>query len=259
MEIKTGYISVKNRRIFYRYTGEGTPVILLHGSHRSSFLWTRNIPELGKSFAVYAPDRPGYGESEPIGWTDPLPDMVDFANCFLQALGYTKAHWIGESRGGGVAIQLARQFPKAVDKLVLVSSIGLPPNELPKPLEIGSRSKWEWFVERSFDNPSIITDELREIVLANLDRAAIYEERRLASVPPEYNQKGLLEDITHITCPTLLIWGRQDPVFPVECVERFRQLIPNLVNVAIIDHARHLVHYEHPDTFNRIVLDFLTK
>jgi len=217
----------------------------------------RNIPELSTAFAVYAPDWPGYGESQAIGLMDSLPDMVQVAYDFLQALGYSKAHWIGESRGGGIAIQLATRYPHIVDKLVLVNSIGLPPNELPKPAEVGARTKLEWFVERSFEDPKIVTNELSTIITANLEKAAIYEERRLTSVALEYNQKGLLEHMVRITCPTLVIWARQDPVFPVECAERFRQLIPTIVDVVLIDKARHMPHYEHPEQFNRVVLDFL--
>lgn len=256
--ISADYASINGMRIFYRYAGSGDPVILLHGSHRSSYIFNRNIPVLAQQFSVYAPDRPGYGQSQAVGPVDPLPDMVDFAYRFMREMGFEFAHWIGESRGGGICIQLAATYPSSVDHLVLVDSIGLPPNELPKPPELETRSRWEWFIERSFEDPTIVSDDLREVVLADLEKAASYEQRRLALVPKIYNERGLLEEIVKLSQPTLLVWGRQDPVFPVETVERFRQLIPALTEVVVVDNARHLPFYEHPAQFNRAVVNFLS-
>lgn len=179
--IDTGTVSVGGREIFFRHAGKGDPLILLHGSHRSSYLWTRNIPGLSAQFSVYALDWPGYGHSDPIGRNDPLPDMVQVGHDFLHALGYSRASWIGESRGGGIAIQLATRFREAVDRLVLVDSVGLPPNELPKPPEMGSRPKWEWFCERSFDDPSIVNDELRDMVIANLEKGCSIRGKKIGS------------------------------------------------------------------------------
>jgi len=255
----TGFIEVAGRKIFHRYDGKGYPVILVHGSHRSSYVWSRNIESLAKHFAVFAPDRPGYGNSDPINSSETLPDMSEFLRQYVAALGVETAHFIGESRGGGICIELATSAPRIVNKLVLVSPVGLPPNELPKPLEVSTKSRWEWFVERSFHDASILPNDMRNIVLDNLAKAENYEQRRLASVSREYNRTGLLERLVRLDRPTLLVWGRQDPVFPVECFERFRQLIQSLAGVYIIDNARHLVFYEHADLFNEHVLNFFLR
>jgi len=183
--------------------------------------------------------------------------MAEFAVDFMHALGIDKAHWIGESRGGGICIELGSRWPDAVDHLVLNAPVGLPPRELPKPADVDGRSEWEWFVERSVEDPTLFGSDDREMILANLHKAASYERRRLASQPAEYDQNGLVEYIVRLRAPVLLTWGRQDPVFPVECVERFRQLLPNLQRVLILEAARHLAFFEKATEFNTAVTQFL--
>lgn len=249
-------VEVDGRRIFYRQAGSGDPVILLHGSHRSSYLFQPVLANLGRSYTVIAPDRPGYGDSDAIGESEPLPDMATFASRFSRALGVETAHWIGESRGGGICITLAAREPRAVRSLVLLAPVGLPPRELPKPAEVGSRSVWEWFLERSLEQPELLDEEDKEAILSNLAKAESYEQRRLRDQDPSYAVEGLLSEIIRIQAPVLLVWGRQDPVFPVECVERFRQLIPDLRSVLIIDDARHLAHFEQSEIFCEGVRNF---
>jgi pimeloyl-ACP methyl ester carboxylesterase len=255
--IKESTVEVDGRRIFYRQAGSGDPVVLLHGSHRSSYLFQPVLATLGRSYTVIAPDRPGYGESDAIRDDEPLPDMAEFASNFINALGLDTAHWIGESRGGGICISLAVRRPRVVRSLVLVAPIGLPPRELPKPAEVGSRSVWEWFLERSLEQPDLLDEEDKEAILANLAKADSYERRRLRDQAASYAAEGLLSEIIRIQAPVLLVWGRQDPVFPVECVERFRQLIPDLREVLIVDNARHLAHFEQSEAFCEGVRSFL--
>lgn len=238
--------------------GTGDPVVLVHGSHRSRQLWQRNIPALAEHFTVFAVDLPGYGSSTPIGADDPLPDMPACMHAALHQLGYDSAHWVGESRGGGIVIQLGVRYPDAVRNAVLISPVGLPPDELPKPPELGARSKWDWFVERSFGDPGVAEDlELRKHVVASMAKAETYEHRRAAAVTSEYNRYGLLREIVSFRAPTLLIWGRQDPVFPVECAERFRELLPDVRQVCLIEGGRHLPHYEFAAFVNGEIISFL--
>ncbi|MFF0658510.1 alpha/beta fold hydrolase [Micromonospora tulbaghiae] len=229
---------------------------MVHGSHRSSRTFMRNIPALGRHFRVYAPDLPGYGDSDPVRDREPLPDMVEFLCEFALAVDARSAHWIGESRGGGYCIQFAARKPGNVASLVLVSPVGLPPRELPKPAELSTASAWEWFLERSVEDPSCFDDADREALLRNLGKASPYEKRRLAATSPQYNRMGLVDDIVCVTAPVMLAWGRQDPVFPVECMERFRELLPNVQRTLVLDRARHLCFMERSDEFNEAVISF---
>lgn len=256
--VHSAAIELDGRKIFYRYAGAGDPIILLHGSHRSSYLFQPVLADLGRSYSVYAPDRPGYGESDSIRDSEELPDMVHFARHFASALGIESAHWVGESRGGGIGISLAAMHSSVVRSLILVAPVGLPPLELPKPVEIGARSVWEWFLERSLERADLLDEEDKEAILANIAKADSYEKRRLRDQDPAYDSKGLLSEIIRIQAPVMLVWGRQDPVFPVECVERFRRLIPgNLRDILILDDTRHLPYFERSDTFCDSVRAFL--
>jgi pimeloyl-ACP methyl ester carboxylesterase len=256
-DIVTSTVRVHGYDIFYRECGSGDPVILLHGSHRSGAVWNATLTGLASDFRVIAMDRPGYGRSSRLSGSQRLPDMAEVATGFCEALGVERAHWIGESRGGGIAIEVAARWPESAQSLVLNAPIGLPPNELPKPPEVGRRTKWEWFVDRSFSATSAFAESIRESILEDLELAAEYEARRLDEVTDEYNQRGLLDYIVTLELPVLLTWGRQDPVFPVECVERFRQLLPTEPAVFLIDEGRHLAFMEYAAEFNDIVRQFL--
>jgi pimeloyl-ACP methyl ester carboxylesterase len=81
----------------------------------------------------------------------------------------------------------------------------------------------------------------------------------LENLKPNYRTEGLLREMVSITCPTLLVWGRDDPVFPVECTERFNHIMPTIKKTIIFDHARHLPFFEYPEPFNTAVADFFSK
>lgn len=256
MNINEGWINAGKWKVFFRYAGNGPPLILLHGSYRSSFIWHKNIPGLARHFSVFAPDRPGYGKTYPKVLRI-LPNMVEFAVEFLSAISVDSAYWVGESRSGGICIQLASQHPNLTQKIVLVSPSGLPPVEIPKPPEIG-RSRWEWFVERSFESQSVVDDEyLRDYIVRDMEIAEPYEQLRASLLPSSYFEKGLIEEMVRISCPVMLVWGRNDPVFPVESILRFKELIPTVEKELIIDNARHLPFFEYPQIFNVEVTKFL--
>jgi 4,5:9,10-diseco-3-hydroxy-5,9,17-trioxoandrosta-1(10),2-diene-4-oate hydrolase len=250
-------VTIDGREVYYRKAGSGPSVMLLHGSHRSGAVWTATLEDLASEFCVIAMDRPGYGRSCRILGEEPLPDMADIAGKFCDAVGIEKAHWIGESRGGGIAIEVAARRPDLAATLVLNAPIGLPPNELLKPPEVGQRTPWEWFADRSFSRDSDFAESIRESVLEDLALAMDYEGRRLAEVTEDYNRRGLLDDIVRLELPVLLTWGRQDPVFPVECIERFKQLLPSEPAVFLIDEGRHLAFMEFAPLFNGAVKTFL--
>jgi len=118
-------ISLHGHRVAYRSAGSGPVIMLAHGITSTSGTWERVLPALAKRFTVIAPDLLGHGESAKPRGDYSLGAYASGLRDILVALGHDKATFVGHSLGGGVAMQLAYQFPERCERLVLVSSGGL--------------------------------------------------------------------------------------------------------------------------------------
>src|SRR4051812_18001875 len=116
-------------RVVYRLGGDvasDRPVLLLvHGMAGSSATWRDVLPKLAARFTVVAPDLPGHGESDKPRQDYSLGAHANSLRDLMIALGIDRATVIGQSLGGGVAMQFAYQYPRHCERLVLVSSGGL--------------------------------------------------------------------------------------------------------------------------------------
>jgi pimeloyl-ACP methyl ester carboxylesterase len=118
-------------RTNYLEAGSGDRnVVLVHGSGPGVTAyanWRGVLPELGKEFRVVAPDMVGFGYSErPDNPNYALDTWADQTLGVMDALGIEKAHLVGNSFGGAIALRLATRHPERVDKMVLMGSMGVP-------------------------------------------------------------------------------------------------------------------------------------
>ena len=118
-------IVLHGHRVFYRSAGSGPVVVLVHGITSTSATWANVLPYLAERFTVIAPDLLGHGESAKPRGDYSLGAYASGIRDLLLALGHERATFVGHSLGGGVAMQLAYQFPEHCERLVLVSSGGL--------------------------------------------------------------------------------------------------------------------------------------
>ena len=118
-------ITANGERIVYRTGGKGPLLLLVHGLAGSSVAWRRVMPALSMQFSVLAPDLLGQGESDKPQGDYSLGAHANTLRDLLDALGHEQATVIGQSLGGGVAMQFAYQFPERCERLVLVDSGGL--------------------------------------------------------------------------------------------------------------------------------------
>ncbi|MBV8462039.1 MAG: alpha/beta fold hydrolase, partial [Acidimicrobiales bacterium] len=119
------HVSIHGHDMAYRIEGQGPALLLLHGIAGSSRTWRDVIPRLSDRFMVIAPDLMGHGQSEkPIGDYS-LGSFASGIRDLLDVLGIDRATVVGQSFGGGVAMQLAYQHPEQCERLVLVDSGGL--------------------------------------------------------------------------------------------------------------------------------------
>ena len=118
-------ITLHGHRVFFRSAGSGPALVLVHGITSTSATWANVLPYLAERFTVIAPDLLGHGESAKPRGDYSLGAYASGIRDLLLALGHDRATFVGHSLGGGVAMQLAYQFPERCERLVLVASGGL--------------------------------------------------------------------------------------------------------------------------------------
>src|SRR6476659_10439789 len=124
-------IRLHGHRVAYRMAGEGPAILLIHGITSSSETWDRVFGLLARDHTVIAPDLVGHGESaKPRGYYS-MGAYASGLRDFCAALDVDSATFVGHSLGGGIAMQMAYQFPERCERLVLVSSGGLGPEVSP--------------------------------------------------------------------------------------------------------------------------------
>ena len=253
----------------YHDVGEGTPVVLIHGSGPGVTSWANwrvTMPELGKYFRVLAPDMYGFGYTEFP--TEPIRDKqvwVDHLVGFLDALNIEKVDLVGNSFGGGLALAFLIAHPERVNRSVLMGSVGMH-------FDITEGLDYVWGYEPSIENmrkvvhylaydQSRITDDLVQSRYAASVREGVWESySAIFGAEPRQNQLKLLEsrieDIAQIKNEVLILHGRDDAVIPVFLASKLNNILPNS-DAHIFGNCGHWVQIERAETFNVLVRNFL--
>jgi pimeloyl-ACP methyl ester carboxylesterase len=268
------YIDVAGVKTRYWQMGtSGSPLILLHGGNGSIEFWLCNMAPLAKYHRVYAFDMYGCGRSSQVANADySLASQARFIRAFVQSQGLEKVSLLGNSMGGGAALQFAYLFPEMLDRLILSAPLGwgrkinfglrlltipgliylLRPNRAMIP----SMLKW------NFANPANLPSDWmerryevfalpgRQRSIAGLAKASI----NFWGVKPQVYQE-IIDLLPAIQQQTLVIWGEVDQVLPVAQAQ-VAQKIPHH-QLEIWSNCGHHPFLEFPDRFNDLVLDFL--
>jgi pimeloyl-ACP methyl ester carboxylesterase len=272
-QLQDQYVKVSSVNIRYWQAGDlGNTVILLHGGGGYIELWKHNIFELAKHHRVYAFDMVGAGRSDKPDTDYTCDFMAQFTRDFMKALDISKASLIGTSAGGKVALTFTLNFPELVDRLVLVSSAGLGKDisfllrlttlpGLGKLFSSPSRTGVALLCKQAVYDSKLITNEIVEefYQMATLPGAA---ETTLNLGRSNFNIWGqfyqpIAKRLQTIAAPSLIIWGRQDPIVPVTHAQNAAKTIPN-TRLEIIEECGHWSPIEHPQKFNQLVLEFLS-
>jgi pimeloyl-ACP methyl ester carboxylesterase len=274
-------------RVHHTHGGRGAPVLFIHGLGSSGYLeWRFNLEPTAVRHRVYAPDLPGFGRSEKPRARYGIPYFTRFIERYMEGRGLRSAAVVGASLGGRVALELALKHPQRVSKLVLVNSLGLgrPSMRLTYGLitlpRVGetmmnvTRNALNWVpaamirrvagryvgasadLSRTMDDGYL--DNLRELYAAEGYHDAYLATVRSLVTPTalfgnEYDVSGRLREIK---VPLQLIWGADDPLFPLVHATRAHALVDNS-RLAVIQGAGHTPQAERPEEFNRVLLDFL--
>src|SRR4051795_7957708 len=121
----TRFVTIHGHEVAYRQAGSGPLIVLVHGIAGSSSTWVQAMALLAEDYTVLAPDMLGHGESAKPRGDYSLGAYASGIRDLMTILGHDRATFVGHSLGGGIAMQLAYQFPERCERLALVASGGL--------------------------------------------------------------------------------------------------------------------------------------
>jgi pimeloyl-ACP methyl ester carboxylesterase len=249
-------------------------IILIHGLGASAEIWLHNIAALAKDHTVFVPDLPGFGRSEQPPPSFYPSDYAVFIDNFMEALNIQKASLIGQSLGGGIALQYALQFSQKVEKLVLVDCAGFGKDvrwtlklmSLPGIGELvtyPTRLGVALFFKFAVREPAVITKEFIDIYYTLFNQPGFQTfllkiTRMLVDIHgvKEEALVPVINNLHKINQPTLIVWGANDRVFPLQQAYAGREKISNAI-LHIMEHCGHIPNLEKPEEFNSTVLEFL--
>lgn len=257
-------IEIEGLRIAYERSGEGPPLVLLHGYVGDGRVtWRRQIDELSDEFTVVAWDAPGAGRSSDPPESFRLPDYADCLAGFVGALGLGQPHVAGLSLGGGLALELYRRHPTIPTSLVLAGAYaGWAGSLPPEVVEVRLR--------QALELAALPPDRLVRAVLPTLfsesapgelvdEFAAVMSEFHpagLRAMARSFAEADLRETLPRIDVPTLLLYGDRDVRAPLGVAEDLHAAIP-ASRLVVMPGVGHVSSVEAAGRFNTEVRAFL--
>lgn len=271
------HIELHGHRVGYRMAGTGPAIVLIHGLTGSSTTWREVMPVLAERFTVVAPDLLGHGESAKPRGDYSLGAFASGVRDLLVALGIDRATVVGHSLGGGVAMQLAYQFPERCERLVLVASGGLgkdvtpflravtlPGSEYVLPLLLSRQlhqvlSGAGGLMRRVGFRPGVVGAEVwRSYSGLSETRGLQAFINTVRSVIDIGGQRVSARDRLYLAqeMPTLIVWGDRDQIIPVAHARIAHELMPGS-ELRIVEGAGHFLPFERPEPFLEALSKFI--
>jgi pimeloyl-ACP methyl ester carboxylesterase len=270
------HLELHGDRIAYRDVGEGPTLLLIHGMAGSSATWQAIIPQLAKKFRVIAPDLLGHGMSAKPRGDYSLGAFAVFLRDLLDELGVDRATVIGQSLGGGIAMQFAHQHRDYCERLALIGSGGLGPDlspllrmlsapgaefvlpvVAPQPvLNLGNKLG-VWLTSAGIQSPragqmwhaysSLSDAQTRRAFLRTLRSVVDYRGQAVSALSKLHIAEGL---------PVVLIWGEDDRIIPVAHAYAAHDAVPGS-RLEVLEGVGHFPHVEAPMAVADILETFI--
>lgn len=275
-EFPVTQVTMHGYDVAYRRAGQGPVLLLLHGIAGSSGTWIPCMRLLQSEFTVLAPDFLGHGKSaKPLGDYS-LGNQAAGLRDLLERLDIERATVVGQSFGGGVAMQFAYQFPERCERLVLVDAGGLgrevswllrlftlPAAEYTMPLAFPRFVRaWGDSLSRVLRDLGIRQPRAAEMwrsyrSLTEPENRAAFIRTMRAVIDPG-GQSVSARDRLYLAAhmPTLIVWGDQDRIIPVTHAYQAHEAIPGS-RLEVLEGLGHFPHVEDPVRFVELLLDFL--
>jgi len=264
-------VTVDGMRLQFEEVGTGRPLICIHGGGpgaSSPTTFANNVDALSRSHRVILLDLPRFGGSQKVATAEPRLQLYGRAIAGVVAeLGLSSVAFIGNSMGGQAAMRYAIDAPDTVKAIVAIGSTPLSGGGVgPTPPE-GVRLLNEFYrgsgpsIEKMaqlmrtlvFD-PSSITPEMVEARYRAATTDELLEMHRPGNPAPAVD--WLDSQLADLVAPVLLIWGSEDRAGQIDVGLRMVRMLPD-AQMHVFSRCGHWAQFEHPDEFNRVVLDFL--
>ena len=260
--MKENFVEIDGNKIRFLESGNSKEtIILVHGLGASAERWEYVMPLFQKNFRVIVPDLIGFGYSDkPL--VDYTPEFFsDFLKNFHVTLGIENACLIGSSLGGQVTAEFAINHSKFVKKLVLVSPSGVMKQSTPAldayimaalyPNEEIAKNAFEMMSGANKNIPSkIIQEFVKRMQLPNAKMAF------MSTVLGLKNAEIITTKLKTISIPTMIVWGGNDPVIPIEHADGFVSSIKDC-RFYRMDGCGHTPYVEDPHHFVKVVSEFI--
>lgn len=242
------------------YGSSKKTLVLIHGLGASAERWLGVIPHLKSEYRLIIPDLIGFGHSDKPSIDYTTEFLSGFVFRFLEALGIEKANLIGSSLGGQIVAECASTQNDIIEKLVLVSPSGMMKRTTPAldaymlaalyPTLDNAHTAFSMMVENGEVHEKLVNDFVTRMTLPNAKLAF------LSTVLGIRNSANFEDRIRKIKSPTLIVWGKQDKLIPVEYASPFMAAIKESKFVEMPE-CGHVPHVEQPKKFSEIVSSFL--
>jgi len=225
-------MAVNGHRLHYLTAGSGPSVVLLHGGASDSRDWIDTMTTLSDSYTIHAPDMLGYGRSERLKPAYCLREFVESTLDFMGELNSDTHDLVGHSIGGRICLEIALRRPEMVRSLVLIDTVGF-----------GKLARWGLYM-------GAVMYWLRKTLGKHQPYPMFVKE------DGEDRDWRCLERLPELRAPTLVIWNKRDPYYPVSQALAARELMPT-ARLEVFPGYGHAPHIQRRDYFNGLLRDFI--
>lgn len=270
--IKTtkSYLDLGDGQLYYETAGTGTPLILTHAAFLDNRMFDSIWEQLAKHYRVIRYDMRGFGKSSPV--TGPLARRFDLDR-LLTHLDVTQAHMVGCSLSGEIGLDLALEQPQRFKSLTLVGATpsgfqlqGEPPRYLMEmfaalqkgDIDLANELQIRIWLDGEHREPNQVDPTLRTNAL-EMNRIPVSQNTLFMSGMQPVNplDPPAITRLESVKCPTLIVAGALDNSEVLRAADEMVKRIPN-ARKTIIESAGHVPSYEQPETFVKLLMDFLS-
>lgn len=268
MQLTDGYVQVHSGQIYFQVQGEGAPLIMIHAGISDSRMWEEQWGALSQAFKLIRYDRPGFGQSPAA--QGPVANRLDLAD-LMDHLGIKRAHLLGCSMGGELALDFALAFPDRVAGLILLSATpsgfelqGEPPTgifELLAALQAGDLERANALqIQISLDGPQRTPEQVDPLLRERFLVMHMTALRNCAAVGADAAplDPPATARLAEVQAPTLLVAGNLDHSEILRALSVMAAGIPNVQQV-VVPNAGHFLNAEAAEAVNRLVQSFLAR
>ena len=264
-------------RTGYLEAGAGPTVVLLHGLGATNASMLPAMWDLAQDHRVIAPDLPGFGESQKPVRSYDAAFYARWLHDLLRRLEVGRAHLVGNSMGGRVAIEAGIRHPEQVDRLVLLAPSPafirgrefvrivrlLRPELAVIPMPLRHRAV-VLGIRRMFSRPSRLpdtwfdaaADEFLRVFKTRRGRVAFFSAARQIYLEEPHGEQGFWDRLPALQRPSLFVWGERDRLVPARFAPHVERALPRATSIVFED-CGHVPQYEFPDRTNETIRGFL--